>query len=118
MNAVVADKSFRYLRPDLNQPCAQIQGYVASWTREAGGANERPYFATRSGNEPRQLLRLHAASDYSGGNRLRIRQFDFVGHTLVGLMTQAQRRRPRHAPIATVTARRRSLQRVVRRHHK
>ena len=46
-----------------------------------GGTNERPDFATRSGNELRQLLRLHAASNYSGENRLRIRQFDLVGHT-------------------------------------
>ena len=52
------------------------------------GTNERPDFATRSGNELRQLLRLHAASDYSGENRLRIRQFDLVGHTSVGLTPQ------------------------------
>ena len=45
-----------------------------------GGTNERPDFATRGGNELRQLLRLHAASDYSGENRLRIRQFDLAGH--------------------------------------
>ena len=37
-------------------------------------------------------------------------------HRLKNLPAQAQRRRPRDAPIATVTARRRSLQRMVRPH--
>src|SRR4030095_15482465 len=81
MNAVMAEKSFRYLRPNLNQTCIQIQGSVASWTWEMGGTNERPDFATRSGNELRQFRRLHAASDYSRENRLRLCQFDLVGHT-------------------------------------
>src|SRR5512145_1340675 len=54
---------------------------MASWAWESGGANERPDFATRSRNELRQLLRLHAASDCRGGNHVSIRQFDFVGHT-------------------------------------
>ena len=88
MNAVIAGKSFGYLRPNLNPPCIQVQRDVASWTRETGRANERPDFATRGGNELRQLLRLHAASDYSSGYRHSIRQFDFVGHTLVGLTAE------------------------------
>jgi hypothetical protein len=33
MNTVIAGESFRYFRPDLNQPSIQIQGNVASWTR-------------------------------------------------------------------------------------
>ena len=51
MNAIIAGKTFRHLRPDLNESCIQIQGNVAPWTRETGGANERPNFATCSGNE-------------------------------------------------------------------
>jgi hypothetical protein len=86
MNAVIASKPFRYLRPDLNQACVQKQGDMASWTRETGRANERPDFAARSRNELRQLLRLHAASDYGGDNRHRIHQFDLVRHTVVGIM--------------------------------
>src|SRR2546423_6393398 len=88
MNAVIASESFRYLRPDLNQPGIQIQGNVASWTRKTGGANKRPNFAARGGNKLRQLFRWHATSDYSRGNRLRIREFDFVGHTVVGLTSE------------------------------
>jgi hypothetical protein len=39
-------------------------------------------------------------------------------NSVFGLTTQAQRRRPRGAPIATATARRRSLQRMVSLHMK
>jgi hypothetical protein len=85
MNAVIAFKSFSHLRSDLHQPCIQIQGNVATGIREVGGANERPYLATRRRNELGQLRRLHMASDYSGPDPLRSRQFDFVRHLLVGL---------------------------------
>src|SRR5205085_4529061 len=95
MNAVIASESFRYLRPDLNQPGIQIQGNVASWTRKTGGANKRPNFAARGGNKLRQLFRWHATSDYSRGNRLRIREFDFVGHTVVGLTIELSHAGPR-----------------------
>ena len=81
MNPVVAIKRFGYLRANLNRPFRiQIQCHVASGVRKAGGANERPHFATRSRNELRQLFRWHATPDYSSGNRLRMGQFDLAGH--------------------------------------
>src|SRR5687767_8050866 len=59
-------------------------------TQKSGEPNERPDFPTRRRNELRQLLLWRAASDYSGGNRLCIRQFDFVGHNIAASRTSPQ----------------------------
>src|ERR1035438_10407529 len=114
MNAVIAEKSLRHLCPDLNRPSLQIQRNVPPGTRATRRANERPDLATSSGNEFRQFVWLHAASDYGGGNRLRIRQFDLVGHTADGLTPRgtmaADSKRPNPR---TGAARRHSLNRKV-----
>jgi hypothetical protein len=105
MDTVITGKPFGYLRADFNQACIQIQSNVASRTREACRTNERPDFATSSGNELRQVLRWHAAFNYSGENRPRIRHVDIVGHTVIELRIAPSRkmRDPRTARSAVPT---------------
>src|SRR5260370_34335430 len=84
MNLAAADKRLRYFCPDLDRPLRiQIQSQMASGPRETCGANERPDFAASRRNESRQIFWLHAASDHSRVNRLRICQFDLVAHGFV-----------------------------------
>src|SRR5438132_7675510 len=61
---------------------------MASRSRETGGTNERPYLAARGGHELRQLFCWHPASNHSRSNRLRMRQFDLIAHTLFWLTSQ------------------------------
>ena len=63
----------------------EIERQMASWSRESGRSNERPHLAARGGHELRQLFCWHPASNHSGRNRLRIRQFDLIVHTLFWL---------------------------------
>ena len=93
MNPLVANERFRYFGPDFDGSVIEIQRQMASWSRESGRSNERPHLAARGGHELRQLFCWHPASNHSGRNRLRIRQFDLIVHTLFWLTS--------HVPPAT-----------------
>ncbi len=69
----------------------------------------------RLGLAKERLVPFDAARDVAYAND---RPCAFHRIPAVDLTTQAQRRRPRGVPIATATARRRSLQRFVSRHKK
>src|SRR5260221_13909967 len=89
MNQLVAGERFRYFGPDFD--CSlriQIQCQMASWSRDPGNSNERPYLAARRGHEPRQLFCRHLASNDSRSNRLRMRQFNRIAHTPFWLTSQ------------------------------
>src|SRR5437763_16181853 len=85
MNPLVAGERFRYFGPDFDGSVIEIERQMASWSRESGRSNERPHLAARGGHELRQLFCWHPASNHSGRNRLRIRQFDLIVHTLFWL---------------------------------
>src|SRR5579863_1855026 len=82
MNPLGASERFWYFGPDFDESIVQIQSRMASWSWESGGSNERPHLAARRRHEPRQLLCLHPASNHSGSNGLRLRQFNLIAHTL------------------------------------
>ena len=53
VNALIANKRFRDLGPDLNQPAVQVERNMSAWTPQTGGADKRPDLAARSGNKLR-----------------------------------------------------------------
>src|SRR5437016_1747196 len=88
MNPLVAGKRFRYFGPDFDGSVIEIQRHMASWSRETGRSNERPYLAAGSGHELRQLFCRHAAPNHSRSNRLRTCQFDLIAHNSFWLTSQ------------------------------
>src|SRR2546430_11875163 len=88
MNPLVAGERFRYFGPDFDGSVIEIERQMASWSREPGRSNKRPYLAARGGHELRQLFCWHPASNHSRSNLLRMRQFDLIAHTSFWLTSQ------------------------------
>src|SRR5260370_9926016 len=99
MNPLVAGERFRYFGPDLDGSLPiQIQRQMASWSRETGRSNERPYLAARGGHEVRQLSCWHPASNHGRKNRVRMHHFDLIAHAVFLLMPNRAEPRRRRLP--------------------
>ena len=85
MNPLVANERFRYFGADFDRSVFEIQRQMASWSRQTGRSNEGPYLAARGGNEFGQFFCWYSASNHSGDNRFRIRQFYLIVHTFFWL---------------------------------
>ena len=88
MNPVIAGKRLRYLGSRFD--CSfriRIQRQMAPGSRQAGGTDEAPNLTASCRNEPRQLFRPHATSNYRCAHGFQIFQPEVAQHDICQVKT-------------------------------